>query len=118
MSPRSSQSVAVRSNCTTRSCAPWRTATSWTHLRRRRDGQRRRLSGRCPRRELRGGRAVDRFAPDLRPAGSGHNSHWTWGPPLEDATTAVAIGFPREQLELWFGRVELAARVDNGVDLD
>jgi hypothetical protein len=62
--------------------------------------------------------AVDRFAPDLRPAYSGHNSYWTWGPPPENATTAVAIGFPREQLERWFGRVELAARVDNGVDLD
>jgi len=62
--------------------------------------------------------AVDRFAPDLAPAYSGHNAYWTWGPPPEDADVVIAVGLPEEQLSRWFGRVEPAARVDNGVGLD
>jgi 4-amino-4-deoxy-L-arabinose transferase-like glycosyltransferase len=62
--------------------------------------------------------AVDRFAPSLGPAHSGHNSYWTWGPPAEDVDTVIAIGLPEEELRRWFGRVEEAARIDNGVDLD
>ncbi|MFP5370156.1 MAG: hypothetical protein ACLGI3_05330, partial [Actinomycetes bacterium] len=62
--------------------------------------------------------AVDRFAPALGPAYSGHNAYWSWGPPPEDVDTVVAVGLPEERLRRWFGRVELAARVDNGVGLD
>ena len=62
--------------------------------------------------------AVDRFAPELGPAYSGHNAYGTWGPPPEDAGTVIAVGHPEERRARWFGRVELAARVDNGVDLD
>ncbi len=62
--------------------------------------------------------AVDRFAPDLAPAYSGHNSYWTWGPPPEDADTVIAVGIDRERLVAWFGDVEDAGRVDNGVGLD
>ncbi|WP_433557432.1 glycosyltransferase family 39 protein [Pseudonocardia xinjiangensis] len=61
--------------------------------------------------------AVDRYLPELRPAYSGHNSYWTWGPP-PDATTVIAVGFEEEQLRRWFGRVEHAGRVDNGVGLE
>jgi len=62
--------------------------------------------------------AVDRFAPALGPAHSGHNSYGTWGPPPEDATTVIVIGYPEQRLARWFGSLELSARVDNGVDLD
>jgi 4-amino-4-deoxy-L-arabinose transferase-like glycosyltransferase len=62
--------------------------------------------------------AVDRFAPRLAPAYSAHNAYWTWGPPPEDAGTVIVVGYPEERLTRWFGRVDLAARVDNGVDLD
>ena len=62
--------------------------------------------------------AIDRFAPELGPAHSGHNAYWSWGPPPEDADTVIAVGLPRDRLSRWFGEVELAARVDNGVGLD
>jgi hypothetical protein len=62
--------------------------------------------------------AVDRFAPALGPAYSGHNAYGTWGPPPEDAGTLIVVGLPEERLTPWFGRVEPAALVDNGVDLD
>ncbi|MGY1661603.1 glycosyltransferase family 39 protein [Geodermatophilus sp. SYSU D00705] len=62
--------------------------------------------------------AVDRFAPGLSPAYSGHNAYWSWGPPGDEVTAVVAVGFPEEQLRRWFARVELAGRVDNGVGLD
>jgi hypothetical protein len=62
--------------------------------------------------------AIDRFAPDLAPAYSGHNSYWTWGPPADDVDTVIAVGPTEEDLRRWFGRVEEVARVDNGVGLD
>ena len=62
--------------------------------------------------------AVDRFTPGLGPAYSPHNAYWSWGPPPEDAGTVIVVGYPEERLTPWFGRVELAARADNGVDLD
>jgi 4-amino-4-deoxy-L-arabinose transferase-like glycosyltransferase len=61
---------------------------------------------------------VDRFAPGLGPAYSPHNAYGTWGPPPEDARTLIVIGWTRQQLTGWFGRVELAGRLDNGVGLD
>jgi hypothetical protein len=62
--------------------------------------------------------AIDRYAPELGPAYSGHNSYAEWGPPPNDVTTVVAIGFRPEQLRAWFGEVQLAARIDDGVGLD
>ncbi len=62
--------------------------------------------------------SVDRFAPALGPAYSGHNAYWSWGPPPDDVDTVVVVGLPEDRLRRWFGRVELAARVDNGGDLD
>jgi hypothetical protein len=62
--------------------------------------------------------AVDRFAPALAPAHSGHNSYWTWGPPSDDVDTVIAVGHPEADLRPWFGRVEAAAVIDNGVGLD
>ena len=61
--------------------------------------------------------AVDRFLPELAPAYSGHNSYWTWGPPPEEVTTVIAVGIAEVELRRWFGRVDAAARVDNGVGL-
>ena len=62
--------------------------------------------------------AVDHFLPALGPAHSGHNSYWTWGPPPEEATTLIVVGIPEERVRQWFARVELAARIDNGLGLD
>jgi hypothetical protein len=62
--------------------------------------------------------AIDRFAPDLAPAYSGHNSYWTWGPPADDVDTVIAVGYAADDLRQWFGRVEEAARIDNGAGLD
>ena len=62
--------------------------------------------------------AIDRFAPHLGPAYSAHNAYWSWGPPPEHAGTVIVVGYPEERLTPWFGRVELATRVDNGVELD
>jgi 4-amino-4-deoxy-L-arabinose transferase-like glycosyltransferase len=62
--------------------------------------------------------AVDRFAPELAPAYSGHNSYWTWGPPPDGVDAVVAVGIPEERLTQWFDRVEEVTRVDNGVGLD
>jgi hypothetical protein len=62
--------------------------------------------------------AVDRFAPALGPAYSGHNSYGTWGSPPEDVDTVIVIGYPEERLTRWFGQIDLAARVDNGVGLE
>ncbi|WP_116449931.1 glycosyltransferase family 39 protein [Blastococcus litoris] len=62
--------------------------------------------------------AIDRFAPRLAPAYSGHNSYWTWGPPPEDVDTAVVVGLSEDQLHRWFGTVQRAAVIDNGVGLD
>jgi hypothetical protein len=62
--------------------------------------------------------AVDHYLPALRPAYSGHNAYWGWGPPPADTTAVIAVGFRQEELRSWFGRVELAGRVDNGVGLE
>ena len=64
--------------------------------------------------------AVDRFGPGLGlpPAHSGHNSYADWRTPPETATTAIVLGHDRDQLRRWFGSVEPAARVDNGIGLD
>jgi hypothetical protein len=62
--------------------------------------------------------AVDRFAPELAPAYSGHNSYADWGPPPEGAEAAIVVGLPRSDLARWFGSVTEAGRIDNGVGLD
>ena len=62
--------------------------------------------------------AVDRFLPHLAPAYSGHNAYGTWGPPPDDANTVIVVGYPEHRVREWFGQVELAARIDNGVGLD
>jgi 4-amino-4-deoxy-L-arabinose transferase-like glycosyltransferase len=62
--------------------------------------------------------AVDRYLPELAPAYSGHNAYWEWGPPPEDVTSVIAVGFSQEELRSWFGQVELAGRIDNGVGLE
>ncbi len=62
--------------------------------------------------------AVDRFLPALAPAHSSHNSYWGWGPPPEDAATLIVVGVDEARLRQWFGRVDLAERIDNGLGLD
>ena len=62
--------------------------------------------------------AVDRFLPGLAPAHSGHNAYWEWGPPPEEAGTLIVVGLDEADLRRWFGAVELAARIDNGVGVE
>ena len=61
--------------------------------------------------------ALARYAPEL-PAYSGHNALADLGPPPEDATNVVAVGYDRATLEQWFETVEPAATIDNGLDVD
>jgi len=64
--------------------------------------------------------AIDRYGPalDLPSAYSGHNGYADWGPPPEREAPVVAVGIARGDLERWFARCEVAARIDNGVGLD
>jgi Dolichyl-phosphate-mannose-protein mannosyltransferase len=62
--------------------------------------------------------AVDHFLPALGPAHCGQNAYWFWGPPPDDATAVIVVGYPEPQVRALFGRVDLAARIDNGVRLD
>ena len=62
--------------------------------------------------------AVDHYLPALRPAYSGHNAYVLWGPPPDDVTAVIVIGWSAAELGAWFGDVRLAARIDNGVGLD
>ncbi|WP_345381751.1 glycosyltransferase family 39 protein [Pseudonocardia yuanmonensis] len=61
--------------------------------------------------------AVQRFAPGV-PVVSGHNSYADWGVPPDSADTSVVIGYGPEVLRQWFGSVEPAAVIDNGIGLD
>ncbi len=62
--------------------------------------------------------AVDHFLPALRPAHCGQNAYWSWGPPPDDATAVIVVGYPEQQVRALFGRVEPAATIDDGVGLD
>jgi 4-amino-4-deoxy-L-arabinose transferase-like glycosyltransferase len=64
--------------------------------------------------------AVDRYgAADRLPAVySGHNAYWYWGPPPASATTAIAVGFDRDQLTPFCGRLRLAANLNNHLDVN
>ncbi len=61
--------------------------------------------------------AVLRFRPDV-PAYSPHNSMWTLGPPPDDTSTVVAVGYGANDLRAYFTSVRRVGRIDNGVDLD
>lgn len=61
--------------------------------------------------------AVDQYLPALRPAFSGHNAYWTRGSPPGRRHHPHRTGYDQAQLRQWFGRVDLAARIDNGVGL-
>ena len=62
--------------------------------------------------------AVDHYGPGdgLPPAFSGHNSYWYWGPPRASATTAVVVGYSRDQLG-FCGSLRLALNLNNHVDV-
>ena len=62
--------------------------------------------------------AIDHFRPDLGPAHSGHNAYWDWGPPPDDASTVIVIGYSEQELRAWFGDVQPVARIDNGLGVD
>jgi hypothetical protein len=64
--------------------------------------------------------AVDHYGPaDGLPAVySGHNAYWYWGPPPARATTAVAVGFDRDQLTPFCGTLRLAADLNNQLEVN
>jgi 4-amino-4-deoxy-L-arabinose transferase-like glycosyltransferase len=64
--------------------------------------------------------ALDHYGPavGLPPAYSGHNSYWSWGPPPDTGGPVIAVGLPEEGLQPFFGEVQLAGRIDNGLALE
>jgi hypothetical protein len=58
--------------------------------------------------------AIDYFGPEhgLPGAVSIHNSYHTWGLPDRPIDIAIAVGFPRERLDEFFGEVAIAAEVE------
>ena len=44
---------------------------------------------------------------------SGHNSFWSWGPPHNDVTTVVAVGFRQDELSPHFASCRLVGHVHN-----
>jgi 4-amino-4-deoxy-L-arabinose transferase-like glycosyltransferase len=61
--------------------------------------------------------AIDHYLPALGPAHSGHNGYWDWGPPAEDTTAVIVIGYRQTQLRAWFGHIDLATHIDNRLRL-
>jgi hypothetical protein len=65
--------------------------------------------------------AVDRYGPEYGlplPIYSGQNQLYEYGPPPEEATTAVAVGFPLPYLRARFASCTAAGVLDNGVGVD
>jgi 4-amino-4-deoxy-L-arabinose transferase-like glycosyltransferase len=64
--------------------------------------------------------AIDRFGPDLGLPGaySGHNAFGDWGPPPDGAAPVIAIGLDRSERAEHLVDCQLAARIDNGLDVD
>ena len=62
--------------------------------------------------------AVERFRPGLAPVYSGHNAYWDWGPPPTNTSTVIAVGYAEADLQSWFGEVQRAGTIDNGLGLD
>ncbi len=64
--------------------------------------------------------AVDHYGPadGLPAAYSGHNAFWYWGPPPATATSAIAVGFERRTLAAFCGTLQLAAHLDNHLDVN
>jgi len=64
--------------------------------------------------------AIDYYGPRLAlpDAFSGHNAYYDWGPPPETGGPTIVIGFEESFLRAVFGQVDLAATVDNQLNLD
>lgn len=65
--------------------------------------------------------ALDRYGPALGLPGaySGHNGYGLWGPPPDAATgSAVVVGYPLQQLQVWFARCAPGGVIDNSVGVD
>lgn len=62
--------------------------------------------------------ALIRYAPwGLGHVYSGHNSFWSWGPPPDDATTVVTVGYEPDEVEPRLAHCRLVARVHNTDDV-
>ena len=42
---------------------------------------------------------------------SGHNTYWYWGHPSGRSDETITVGFPRQAVEQWFGRLQARAHV-------
>jgi 4-amino-4-deoxy-L-arabinose transferase-like glycosyltransferase len=64
--------------------------------------------------------AIDRYGPNLGlpSAYSGHNAFGYWGPPPDGAMPVIAIGLDPSELAEQLRDCRLAARIDNGLDVD
>ena len=64
--------------------------------------------------------AVERYgvADGLPAVYSPHNAYWYWGPPPVNATTAIAVGFDRDQLVPFCGTLRLLTTLNNHLDVD
>jgi hypothetical protein len=64
--------------------------------------------------------AIVRYGPErgLPAPYSGHNGFAYWGMPPDSATTVVAVGYGRDELDRDFARCTVSGLVDNGLGLD
>jgi hypothetical protein len=62
--------------------------------------------------------ALELLGRDLPPVHSGHNAYWDWGPPPDDRTVVVTVGWSPEQAAQPFDGCRVAATIDNGVGVE
>lgn len=64
--------------------------------------------------------AIDRYGPalGLPRAYSGHNAYGEWGPPPDGRAPVIAVGLHPRELAVHLRDCTVAARIDNGADVD
>jgi 4-amino-4-deoxy-L-arabinose transferase-like glycosyltransferase len=64
--------------------------------------------------------AIDRYGPalGLPRAYSGHNAYGDWGPPPEGRAPVIAVGLSPRDAPAHLHQCSVAARIDNGADVD
>jgi hypothetical protein len=62
--------------------------------------------------------ALELLGRDLPPVHSGHNGYWDWGPPPDDRTIVVTVGWDPAEATRPFEGCGRAVVIDNGVGVD
>jgi 4-amino-4-deoxy-L-arabinose transferase-like glycosyltransferase len=64
--------------------------------------------------------AIDRYGPTvgLPHAHSGQTGYWYWGPPSDNATTLLVVGFDRNVLQRSFRDIRIATHLDNHLQIN